>query len=97
MGLVFMKMTREEEKFIPLPEKYIKRSIQKIEDVDTAGKDYGNTEEERLGEGTDLKCFKCATEEDCGLFLTRAQKKAEGQVEEGRSTGHINDEGTSKR
>ena len=79
-GLVFMRISKEEETFIPLPEKFIKRSTQKIEDIDKPGKDYGNTEEEKLTKDTNVKCLSCTTEEDCGLFITRQQKRAEEQA-----------------
>ena len=69
-GLVFFKITKNEESFFPLPERYIKRSTQKIEDVDKPEKEFGNTEE---NEGE--KCFTSSVQEDCGLFLTRSQRK----------------------
>ena len=77
-GLVFFKMSKEEETFFPLPEKYIKRSIQKVEDVDKPEKEFGNTEED--------KCFTCSTTEDCGIFLTRSQAKANKEDEKSTLT-----------
>ena len=72
-GEVFLKMTANEETFYPLPEKYVKRRAKKMEQLDTAGAEFGNANQEELQN----KCISCNVDEDCGVFLTRRQHKEE--------------------
>ena len=77
-GEVFLKMTSSEETFYPLPEKYVKRRAKKMEQLDTAGAEFGNTNQEEWQN----RCISCNVDEDSGVFLTRRQDKEKKQEEE---------------